>query len=335
MKRLIVCCDGTWNTPESATVTNVVKLARAVRPRDRKQVDQIVFYDWGVGTEGYVDAALGGAFGKGIDKNIQDAYRFLSHNYVAGDKLYLIGFSRGAYTVRSLAGMLRNVGLLKKPHADKIKAAYNMYRSRDAVDSRQAVVFRSRFSHLVNIEFMGVWDTVGALGIPLDLFEHHNAKKYSFHDTRISRIIQNACHALAIDEKRKAFKPTIWTTPVQRPSTRQAWFSGVHSDIGGGYRETGLADITLMWIVNKARKSGLAVDMGYLKMLHAQSGEEKLHNSYTGQFRLIGEFLRPVGLTNSDESVHPSVWRYLHEHQRYHPKNLMAYLETRKSRQAS
>ena len=116
-KRIIICCDGTWNNPEQKEVTNVVKAARALRPQGGDGTAQVVFYDWGVGSEGGFGKLTGGALGKGIDKNIQDAYRFLVHNYKDGDEICFFGFSRGAYTARSTVGLIRNVGVLKKEYA--------------------------------------------------------------------------------------------------------------------------------------------------------------------------------------------------------------------------
>ena len=211
-KRLIICSDGTWNNPEKKDVTNVVRTALAVLPVDQKGIQQVVFYDWGIGSEGRGDKIPGGMLGKGLDKNIQDAYRFLVHNYVAGDEIYLFGFSRGAYTARSTAGLIRNAGILKKEHADLIPRAYRMYRSKAKPDVSRAIEFRKQFSQAqeVHIKFIGVWDTVGALGIPLRIMQDINERKYAFHDTSLSKIINHACHALAIDEKRRDFKPTLW-----------------------------------------------------------------------------------------------------------------------------
>ena len=122
-KRLIVLCDGTWNNPEQKSVTNVVKMARAILAVDRQGLHQVVFYDWGGGSEELDDRLSGGIAGLGLDKNIQDVYRFLVHNYAKGDEIFLFGFSRGAYTARSAAGLIRNAGILKKQYAKLIPAA--------------------------------------------------------------------------------------------------------------------------------------------------------------------------------------------------------------------
>ena len=329
MKRLVVCSDGTWNTPEprkGENATNVVHMARGIRPKDSKNVEQIVFYDWGVGTGNAPDQLKGGAFGKGIDKNIQDGYRFLVHNYNPGDELFLFGFSRGAYTIRSLVGLIRNCGLLKKSDASKIPEAYKMYRSRDKADAASARSFRSKFSRVVKVKFLGVWDTVGALGIPLGLFRSYNEKKYGFHDTTISSIVVHAYHALAIDEKRKPFAPTLWTTKAGRKNSEQMWFPGVHSDVGGGYSEAGLSYKALRWMVSKAEACGLSMNKAYLKSLKDPEWTEKLHNSYTGIYPALGEFIRPIGVTNSDETLHPSAKLRVNTRRTYTPRNLLTYL---------
>ncbi len=326
-KRIIICSDGTWNMPEGGPVTNVVKLTRSILPVDPEGITQVVFYDWGVGTGGGADRIKGGAFGEGIDRNIQDAYRFLVHNYAAGDELFFFGFSRGAYTVRSLIGLIRNSGLLKKIHSHRIPDAYALYRSPDKPDSRNARRFRERCSWEAKVSFLGVWDTVGALGIPLRLFGKRNEEKYAFHDTRISSIVLNAYHALAIDERRKPFRPTLWKTKRGRRNSAQVWFAGVHSDVGGGYADAGLADKTLLWMAEKAEACGLALNREYLGRILAGDSPETLHNSMTAAYKGLGTYMRPIGVTNRDESVHPSAIERFRSRPGYRPENLTEYLE--------
>ena len=330
-KRLIICSDGTWNRPDSQDVTNVIKIARALRARDSAGVEQVVFYDWGVGSGNLGETVKGGAFGEGLDKNVRDAYRFLVHNHAPGDQIFLFGFSRGAYTVRSLVGFIRNCGLLKKEHADKIPRAYKMYRTKAGPDVKSAKAFRVKFSKVVPIKFLGVWDTVGALGVPLRFFKGFNAKKYSFHDTTISGIVQNAYHALSIDEKRKLFAPTIWKTKKNRRNAEQVWFAGVHSDVGGGYLQTGLSDIALEWMVQKAGKCGLAFNRRYLSGMMRKIPLGKLHDSYTYKFWAFGEYVRRIGVTSTDESVHSSVEQRWKKKKSYRPKNLVKYMSRKGS----
>ena len=326
MKRLIVCCDGTWNTPQDNSVTNVVHIARAVRPQAADGTPQVVFYDWGVGTDDKSDALSGGSLGRGLDKNITDCYRFLVHNYVPGDEIYFFGFSRGAYTARSCVGLIRNAWLLRKQHAELIPKAYHIYRTRWHADAQNARQFREPHCQQTGIRFLGVWDTVGALGIPLSLFKKLNKKRYAFHDTVISRSVENAYHALAIDEQRKPFTPTIWKTTADRERTEQCWFSGVHSDVGGGYREAGLSHIALRWLAEKASATGLEFDTHYLDSVYASNNEEQLHNSFTGAMKLLGRNKRSIGTTNGDETLHSSAEQRHLNQAKYRPKNLLEYL---------
>ncbi len=333
-RRLIICADGTWNEPEAIDgATNVIKLARALRPRDPDGDDQVVFYDWGVGTQHGSDRVVGGAFGAGLNKNIQDAYRFLVHNYVRGDQLFFFGFSRGAYTVRNLAGMIRNCGLLRKNRAHLIEATFEHYRSRDARLHPNAAAsrkLRATCSRKVSIHFLGVWDTVGSLGVPLRLFKRFNSRRYSFHDTTLSSLVKNAHHALAIDEKRKPFRPAIWKTRPGRTRTSQMWFTGVHSNIGGGYPFTGLSNKTLLWMVERAKGYGLAFDKRYLKSLTPASAANTLGRSYRKFYRLLGPAHRKIGTTNPlDEAVHRSAIERFRTDPAYAPDSLARFLATR------
>lgn len=327
MKRLIICCDGTWNTPQLKDVTNVVHIARAIKPRSADGTEQVVFYDWGVGTDDKLDSLSGGAIGEGLDKNITDAYRFLVHNYEPGDELWFFGFSRGAYTARSCIGLLRNCWLLHKTKAQLISKAYHIYRTKWHADAENAETFRQHNGRPVNIKFLGVWDTVGALGIPLSIFGSINHDRYQFHDTTISSIIENAYHALAIDEKRKPFAPTIWLTKKDRQRTEQCWFADVHSDIGGGYPEAGLSHIALRWMAEKARMSGLMLDENYLSTVYATQNETRLHDSYKLPMRALGSFNRIIGSTNADETVHISAEQRFINDPKYRPKNLRDYFD--------
>ena len=327
-KRLVVCCDGTWNSPEQHHVTNVVRSARAVLPTDGQGVSQVVFYDWGIGS--YGNRIRGGMLGVGMDKNIQDAYRFLVHNHSDGDEIFLFGFSRGAYTARSLAGFIRNAGLLKKIHADLIPTAYRMYRGRAGPDAPRAVEFRRRHSREVRIRFVGVWDTVGALGVPSRIFEAMGGnRRYSFHDTSLSRIIEHACHAVAIDEKRIDFEPTLWKRlPNAGETIEEQWLAGVHCDVGGGNADAGLADVALDWMWSRAATQGLAFDDDYRNAMVRPNPSGRIHRSWTGMYRVKGRHVRRIGESLPGlESVHSSVReRYLNM-PRYRPDNLMAFLE--------
>ena len=260
-KNIVILADGTWNSPENSEVTNVVQLARAIAPRTPTgNAPQVVFYDWGVGSDG--SRLWSGLTGAGIEKNIVDGYRFLVHNYEPGDALYFFGFSRGAYTVRSLAGLIRQAGILRREHEGMIPEAYRLYRERSD-DSHpkdpRATAFRALHAHAdrTEIDFVGVWDTVGRLGIPLLHWGAGDGEAIPFHDVKASSIIRCARHAVAIDERRVDYVPTLWE-PKPGMDIQQVWFAGAHSDVGGGYAEQGLSNCALRWIIAEAEAVGLA-----------------------------------------------------------------------------
>ncbi len=328
MKRIIICSDGTWNSPEKELVSNVTKTARAIQPTDKQGVIQTVFYDWGLGS--YHDERVAGITGKGIDKNIRDGYRFLVHNYQTGDEVFLFGYSRGAYTARSLGGFIRNCGILKSEHADRIPEAYSLYRNRrEKPWQERSREFRRSYSYQPNITFMGVWDTVGALGIPLNILEDGNLKKRQFHDTSLSRIIKYGCHAMGIDEVRDDFRPTYWIgSPSRGQTIKQAWFAGTHGNVGGGLKDTGLSDITLYWMLTHAEKAGLAINKPYLRRIMHSNPEGQIHQSRTGIYKLRPTYERPIGMLGPRlEEIHSSVKKRWEAKKSYRPKNLQRCLE--------
>ncbi|GAA4772891.1 DUF2235 domain-containing protein [Actinomycetospora chlora] len=272
MKRLVVCCDGTWNTPDEVDEhhvpcpTNISRIARAVAEHDADGTPQRLFYDKGVGTGGRLDRLIGGVFGAGVAKNVRDAYHFLVDTYEPGDEIFLFGFSRGAFTARSTAGFVRNCGILRREHAYRLDDAYALYRARDPEQHPsevEAALFRRSFSHETRIRFIGVFDTVGALGVPLTglpLTDLAN-RRYRFHDTALSGQVDGAFQALAMHERRGSFAPTLWDPTESGQELEQVWFTGVHSDVGGGYSDHRLADVTLAWMVARARRYGLALDL--------------------------------------------------------------------------
>ncbi len=309
MKRTVICADGTWNRPEQDIEkdfpTNVLKIARAVEPVSSTDgVEQVVFYDWGIGS--YYDEKIGGATGRGINKNVQDCYRFLVQNYEPGDQLYFFGFSRGAYTVRSLAGFMNNCGILRREHANRIHDAFDLYKSPTHPDGRKSARFRKDYAcdHDVRIGFIGVWDTVGALGIPLSFAGFLN-DKHHFHDNKIGPNIDCARHALAIDEKREDFVPTIWK-PRRGLDLQQVWFAGVHTDVGGGYVRPGrqaLSDIPLAWIADEATANGLTFEKHLPKKMNGVP-TARLHDSYKGAMKLLGKSRRRI---QANTLIHRSV----------------------------
>lgn len=266
-KRLILCFDGTWNIPDDErpeheqVETNVRRLYESILHTSADGRRQVPLYVPGVGTKWY-ERIQGGVFGHGLSENILLGYEFLGKNYQEGDEIYLFGFSRGAYTARSLAGLIRNCGLLWAPQRHLIDQAYLLYRKRDeSADSTEARLFRRRYARSVSITCLGVWDTVGALGIPLDAFRFLNDARYGFHDVELSSIVENAYHAVAIDEHRPEYDVALWSPTIKPHQTmEQRWFIGAHSDVGGGYEDRRLSDITLRWMQQKAAACGLALD---------------------------------------------------------------------------
>lgn len=299
-KRLVFCFDGTWNRLDALTPTNVVITAETVLPTAPDGRAQAIFYDEGVGT-GPLDHLGGGLFGWGIVDKLGDAYRFLTFNYSPGDEIFVFGFSRGAFTARSFVGMLRNCGIVARSQAGRIGEAIHWYRNRSKStepDSLKSHKFRSEISPfvlveegedewrqanvpgyaagsatLLKIKYLGVWDTVGALGVPsrYRLLAFLN-RKYRFHDTALSPIVAAGRHAVAIDERRKDFMPTLWSNIDQLNADsgheaddalapfREQWFPGVHCGVGGGGDFRGLSDQSLAWVWDGAQRAGLALD---------------------------------------------------------------------------
>lgn len=285
-KKLIVFCDGTWNTPDekdgngNPCPTNVSKLFRATCAKDDSGNPQVVHYVQGVGTH-RDDKLWGGAFGMGISQNILDGYQFICSNFAPEDEIFLFGFSRGAYTARSLAGLIYNMGILEREHFDRIKEAYEGYVNRheewhptrtvsdESRKGKKAQEFREKYTWggrgvKENIHFLGVWDTVGALGVPYGLLAGFIASqifKCRFHDTELTPIIDNAYHAVSKAEKRWPFRPTLFALPQGYDERHydEQWFEGVHSDVGGGYPDASLSDIALRWMIEKATRHGMKV----------------------------------------------------------------------------
>lgn len=207
-KRLIVLADGTWRSPESETPTNIVLLAEAIPAEDFLGMQQVVLYNPGLGTRSRFDSLIEAAIGDGIDGDILDMYAFLCMNYDEGDEIYLFGYSRGAYAVRSLAGMISRAGLLHVSKLQFARKAYHLYRTERDSDSHKAAQFRRSFSREAEITLLGAFETVGALGIPFEartpLLSRFNRSHYEFHDTRLGKNIKNAVHIVSIDEDRKS-----------------------------------------------------------------------------------------------------------------------------------
>lgn len=350
-KRLVMCCDGTWNTADQSCPTNVTKLALGLADTAADGTEQRVYYHRGVGT-GPWDRIGGGAFGVGLSQNVQDTYRFIVENYEEGDELWLFGFSRGAFTARSTAGLIRNSGVLKRQFEDRVPQAYALYRDRTQHPRGvEAQLFRRSYSAEPGIRCIGVWDTVGALGIPLSglpLVDAFN-RRWQFHDTTLSTRVENAFQALAIDEKRRPFEPTLWQQQPGAAGQRleQVWFAGVHSDVGGGYPEGELADLALMWMVGRAESCGLTFRPDAFPAAEPPGRHEEilpvrpdpmgtLHESRTGGYLLLPPLHRPIG---EKDPVHEQVAAAVLERRdadpAYRPPGLEAYLAAHPQAQAA
>jgi uncharacterized protein (DUF2235 family) len=343
VKRIVVCCDGTWNRPDAESPTNVAKMALAVADTDG-ETPQLVLYHRGVGT-GRFDRVRGGAFGWGLSRNVRDCYRFVVEHFEPGDELFFFGFSRGAYTARSTVGLIRNAGILLREHLDRVDAAYSLYRDRGETrrpGGIEATLFRRSFSHDdIAVRFVGVWDTVGALGIP-GVPKRLCGRLWAFHDTELSSKVALAYQALAIDERRRPFVPSLWhRKPDDAGVLEQRWFAGVHSDIGGGYPDCSLAEITLWWMAGKAREAGLALKPDHLVGVAEPDDDERrlgkeispdvngaAGRSYKGAYKLLGPHERALA-DPEDPNGRVAVTSAATARRDYSPTNLEKYLAAR------
>lgn len=366
MKRLVVCADGTWNTPDQKdqgkpAPTNVWKMYEAVR-RCRVAPDGITqqaHYAPGVGAypKGWAGVAMRirmlftrknrqgslyqGITGEGLDDIIQSCYDWLVKNYQPNDAVYVFGYSRGAYTVRSLAGFIRKCGILHRDSPTSVRAAFDFYRNGIHPKNPRAQQFRADNSHETHVKCIGVWDTVGALGIPLGVFKEVNAARHQFHDVTLSSHVEHAYHALAIDELRKPFKPTLWEQqPDAKQQLEQTWFAGVHNNVGGGYADCGLSDNTFLWMAERAARAGLALDADYVqKTICNGRWDGIIHDSMGPPYTIYGPFERPIAqerrlngvLIDTRETVHDTAQQRFGQvvpptTLPYAPRNLADYL---------
>ncbi|KAK0619131.1 hypothetical protein B0T14DRAFT_518609 [Immersiella caudata] len=264
-KRLFVLCDGTWQDGVNKTqpLTNVATLARCIAPIDEDGCLQVIYYDGGVGNStGYWSQRIDGATGRGISAKIRNAYSFLAHNYnfekrVSGDEIVLAGFSRGAFTVQCLASFISDTGgLLAMQHLYYLRGLFTLWSYKNVpggeakFKEERKRLEDAKLIHKVSITACAVWDTVSALGTGFQLRPH----PLSFVGTRVPSRVQNAFHALALDEKRGNFSPVVWEEGQADSGTRisQCWFLGSHSDVGGS-GDAALGSITLLWMIGKLR----------------------------------------------------------------------------------
>lgn len=344
--------------------SNVTRISHAIKAKSSDGVPQIVFYQPGVGSDGsIIDRVIGGATGEGLSDNIREAYAFLANNYSHGDEIFLIGFSRGAFTARSVAGLIGGIGLLTKSGLpDLAEVSKDFQHRRDpnykpaypdvpfprkpsANDPRyRETMEREGLTRLgIKVKVVAVFDTVGSLGIPrigwLERFrlQGKSTKEFLFYDTSLDNCIENAYQALALDENRSAFSPTVWEKPPGNTSNlRQVWFPGVHSNIGGGsYSDQGMANITLAWMMSQLEPF-IDFDPDYIldcydetRMHYKETNQKprpwsfgKIYNSLNGVYILDGSKIRTPGmycrvdpntgratskpLRQTNEYIHPS-----------------------------
>ena len=313
-KNIVICIDGTGNEFGN-TNSNVVKLFSTLRFDD---CSQIAYYHPGLGTMGapnalskfgqWVTKVAGQAFGFGLSGILTDTYTFLMENFEAGDKIYLFGFSRGAYSCRALAAMLHMFGLVRRGNEPLIPYVLRMFKAKQK-DFPLAAQFKTSFSRECKVHFVGLWDTVSSVGWvynPVSLpFTFANP------DIRIGR------HAVSIDERRCAFRQNLWSAKtIEGQDIKQLWFPGVHSDIGGGYAEaeSGLAKLTLEWMLEEAEKADLQIDLhkksqilGYTSSSCAKPDPgSQLHNSLKGPWRLLELMPRK----HKDMQTNPPITRW-------------------------
>jgi uncharacterized protein (DUF2235 family) len=358
-KRLVVCLDGTWNTVDDNT--NVWRLKSLVAPVGNDGLRQMVYYHKGVGTS-FGSHIRGGMLGYGLDDEIIWAYEWLIDHYNAGDELFIFGFSRGAYTARSLSGFIGKCGLLASGAPLSVSQLYTRYRRASAVETiwtlhDQQQVGKAdlsleehwmlRYSLAIDIDFLGVWDTVGALGLPFGNLPILGKQAMHFLNTGIRIPNKFAFHAVAVDEHRKVFSPTLWTVDYLKAApaphhhrtlvqVEQRWFIGAHANVGGGCQSDLLAQRPLKWMMDKAAAVGLAFRHDIDVETPALS--PPISDSYSefayGAYKLVaGPYFRPIGAApiessatemreNINETIDASVFDRWRADQRYRPPNL-------------
>ncbi|KAH6646227.1 hypothetical protein BKA67DRAFT_541204 [Truncatella angustata] len=312
-KRLIIACDGTWlnsndgidRSGKLVTPSNITRICRALLPESSAGIQQIVYYQSGLGSAGSIWSFLGGFVGAGIGENIREAYAFLCNNYDEGDEIFLIGFSRGAFIARSIAGLISSVGILTKQGLGAFYPIFKDWESqnvpgynrtletrswplqnrppfKEGDDAYRAKLVESKLTRpdIPPIKAVGVFDTAGSLGVPtikiLGFPIHtHSTREYAFTNTEVPRNVEHAYQALAIDERRTPFAPPVWEKPADGSGAilqelKQTWFPGVHKGVGGGYPDTSSADITLAWMITQLSPF-LDFDISYIARQREQN----------------------------------------------------------------
>ena len=332
MKRnLVVLFDGTWNEQGKGEDTNVCRLRQSIDTSGEDDDLQPCFYDPGVGTAWH-ERLRGGAFGYGLSENIRQGYDWLSRKYREDDDIFVFGFSRGAYTARSLVGLIRKCGLLRAATPELVAQAYALYRDKsESPKDVRATAFRHSFAREVRVRFIGVWDTVGALGVPVAGVPF-NRDYFQWHDTELSGIVDYAYHAIALDEHRKDYEVAVWRSPdgQQKPENvdvEQRWFVGAHANVGGGYAHDHLCQLPLRWMQDKAAARGLqlrsrvTVDADAHRYPLVDSYAEFMSGLYQ---RMKPRYHRLYGI-GVNETVDDSVWLRWQADPAYRPASLLGH----------
>ncbi|HYE72516.1 MAG TPA: DUF2235 domain-containing protein [Blastocatellia bacterium] len=338
MKRLVILFDGTWNTPKSST--NVYRFSQCVKPQDSFGIPQVSFYDPGVGTS-WGQRLSGGILGVGLSQNIRQGYQWLSERYEAGDEVFVFGFSRGAYTARSLVGLVRKCGVLQPDKIHQVQSAYELYRRKEVhPDAAEAVNFRSANSCEIRVKFIGVWDTVGALGLPSS-YVPFGRNFFTWHDTELSKIVDYAYHALAIDEHREDFAPAVWTGKVkpENKHVEQRWFIGAHSNVGGGNPNDPLPNIALRWLQRAAVACDLEItgEIEVSNDVYLAEVDDSFKKFMFGIYRFFKfgkRYYRKMG-SGINEVIDDSVTNRYQAKADYRPPSYDSYLVAQKAKAAS
>jgi len=316
MKRIVICYDGTWNAlskPEE--VTNVVRVAQAIKSVSSNGVTQMVYYNAGVGNGGPLDRVLGGVFGAGLRDSVKRGLAFLALNWdpaepgnPIADEIYIFGFSRGAYSARALAGVIGAIeGIPRQSSFDKLETVWDYYRgsAEERKERRREIddlIYPMPAEKSPIVKCVGVWDTVGRYGVPSGfglgaLARHATSWTRGFRDNMIGEHIEIGLHAMAIDEWRRSFSATAWVTDKEedRPGVEQVWFAGAHSNIGGGYRRAGLSDLALIWMMARVGElSDLEFDDEYIQTHFWPCAACSLYRSNRGLLGGLRTYLRPI-----------------------------------------
>ncbi len=325
-RRHIYIIDGTLSRIEDGDETNAGLLYKLLS-EGGAQAQQTVGYHPGVQAEGLLKW-LNIAAGIGINRSIMAGYATLSSRYRPGDSIMLFGYSRGAYAVRSLAGLIGRIGMLRAEEATERRVA-RVFRYYEATKTSPAAKdFCDAYCHSnVNIEVLGVWDTVKALGLPYPILNRLAPMATEFHDHSLLNNTRNAFQALALDENRTSYAPLPWRIKKNyKGHVEQMWFAGAHADVGGQVwqrpQSRGLSNIPLIWMLERAEACGLKLPDGWRDEF-PQNPLAPMYGAYRGKGKLfIGRAPRTVGLCSS-EDVHHTVHERISRKRRYKPRAIL------------